>query len=137
MKNKKETTKKKVIKTTSFKKIPKKVSRTVSKKPLTKKVVAKRKPSARIPKKPLVYAQDWQVFYAVNGAVLRSMNDLFNELETMMEDEYLYHKNSGDNFSVWVREVLGDDACASELSGADSKKKARIVLKRHLKFYAL
>jgi hypothetical protein len=102
-----------------------------------KNVLIKKKAPKRTPKKPLVYASDWQVFYAVNGAVLHSMDDLYNELETMLEEEYLYHKNSGDNFTVWVREVLGDDSCAKDLSKASSRKKARVSLKKHLKKYVL
>ena len=135
MTKKKETTKKKLTKTKPKKSIPKKTKRSAPAKPRTKKVETKKKTSKRITKKPLVYASDWQVFCAVNGAALRSMSDLYGELETMLENEYLYHKNGGDNFSVWVREVLGDEACAVGLSKATSLKKARTVLKKYLKYY--
>jgi|AntRauTorckE6833_2_1112554.scaffolds.fasta_scaffold19125_2 hypothetical protein len=119
----------------STKKSTKKTSaprKTVKKKPVHKKVARKRKV-----KIPLVYAEDWQVFHAVNGAALRSLEDFYKELETMREDEYLYHKNTGDHFATWVREVLGDDACARDLLSATSIKKARTVLKKHLSRYKL
>ncbi|MEX0933406.1 MAG: hypothetical protein WDZ74_01500 [Candidatus Paceibacterota bacterium] len=140
MKKKTESTKKtKSIKKASsqktVKKAPRKtqpVKKTAKKKPTRAKVAKK-----RIVKVPLAYAADWQVFYAVNGAVLRSLQDFFNELETMREDEYLYHKNTGDHFVIWVREVLGDDACAHDLEKATTGKKARTVLKKHLVRYKL
>ena len=91
----------------------------------------------RIAKVPLVHAADWQVFYAVNGAALRSLQDLFGELETMREEEYLHHKNTGDHFVTWVREVLQDDACAKDLTKATTRKKARTILKKHLLRYKL
>ncbi|MEX0909664.1 MAG: hypothetical protein WDZ75_00035 [Candidatus Paceibacterota bacterium] len=133
---KKETTKKKKsTKVSSPRVVAKKVKKKTSPKSQERKVVAKKKSPKRISKKPLVYAADWQVFYAVNGAVLRSMDDLYGELETMLEDEYLYHKNNGDHFTVWVREVLGDDMCSADLSKATTRKKARTTLKKHLKHY--
>lgn len=88
-------------------------------------------------KTPLVYAPDWQIFYAVNGAVLRSLYDLYKELETMLEEEYAYHKEGGDHFSIWVREVLCDEKCAEALTKATTKRKARTVIKRHLAFYEI
>lgn len=140
MKKKNESAKK----TKSLKKVsPKKSTKKVVKKTNSTKKSVGKKPSAakvkrkRVVKIPLVYAADWQVFYAVNGAALRSLVDLFGELETMREDEYLYHKENGDHFVTWVREVLGDDACAKDLSGAATRKKARAVLKKHLVRYKL
>lgn len=143
MKKKSESTKKvknvKSIRKTSPKEVTKKTSRkSVSTKKSSKKKSAVAKVTRkRVTKIPLIYAADWQVFYAVNGAALRSLVDLFGELETMREDEYLYHKNTGDHFVTWVREVLGDDACAKDLTKATSRKKARTVLKKHLLRYKL
>lgn len=126
---KKSSAKKTVKKSTKKSDSPKKSTK---KKPASTKATRK-----RVVKTPLVYAADWQVFYAVNGAALRSLVDLFGELETMREDEYLYHKETGDHFVTWVREVLGDDACAKDLSGAMTRKRARSVLKKHLLRYKL
>jgi hypothetical protein len=140
MKKKTKSVKKvKSVKSASPKKVAKKTpkktdspKKNIKKKPTRVKVARK-----RIVRIPLVYAADWQVFYAVNGAALRSLQDFFNELETMREDEYLYHKNTGDHFVTWVREVLGDDACAKDLTKATTRKKARTVLKKHLLRYKL
>ena len=130
---------KKKVKSAPSKKVAKKTSRKSEslKKSVTKEPARSKVAKKRIVKVPLVYATDWQVFYAVNGAALRSLQDFFNELETMGEDEYLYHKNTGDHFVTWVREVLGDDACAKDLIKATSRKKARTVLKKHLLRYKL
>lgn len=112
------------------------------KKTAKKRAVKTVKSPAKTPKKKkpqleLVYAPAWKEFYAINGAVLRSLVDMYGELDTMLEDEYLYHKNTGDHFSLWVREVLCDDACAADLSLATSKKRAQTVLKKHLKKYTI
>lgn len=86
----------------------------------------------RVAKRTLVQAPDWQAFYAVNGAVLHSLSDLARELETISEGEYLHHK---DHFVSWVREVLGDDLCAEDLSDVATRSKAKKAVETHLKRY--
>lgn len=126
--------KKPIIKKVALKKKTSKVSQSAIKKSSVKKSTTPKRKS-RVEKIPLVYAADWNAFYAVNGSVLRSLNDLYNELETMNEGEYLYHKESGDHFANWARETLMDDVCAKDLTKASSRTKARASLKKHLKRY--
>jgi hypothetical protein len=108
------------------------VKRAVKRKTLTAKSTKRSRTSA--PGLVLVQAPDWQAFYAVNGAVLRSLGDLARELETMSESEYLHHK---DHFVSWVREVLGDGLCADDLSKIMTRNKAKKVVHTHLKRYDL
>jgi len=98
---------------------------------LTKKNTVRRT-RAGVVKLALVQAPDWHAFYAVNGAVLRSLTDLARELEMMLESEYIHHK---DHFASWVRDILSDTLCADDLSKAATRTKARKVVETHLKRY--
>jgi len=145
---KKKEKKEKNSKTTSKKKSVTRVKKQIKVKSASKKTTPKAKSAKRtvkpktkqkskVKKIPLVIASDYGAFYAINGSVLRSINDLYLELETMLDHEYLYHKENGDHFANWVREVLGDEECAKGLSKAVTKKKARTFLKKRLKYYEM
>jgi hypothetical protein len=113
--------------------------RTTKKKATAPKRVAKKTTRAKKKdKKALTHATAANAFWVTNGAVLHNLIDLETELATIDKAEYKYHVNGDKNdFSVWVREVLGDAACADDLLAATTPKKAKTVISRHLKGYDL
>lgn len=102
---------------------------------VVKKVTVRR--ASTKTKQPLVISTTETAFYAKNGAILTSLLDLYAELSTMQEEEFSFHCDPGSNhFSNWIRDILSDEECATELSKVDTKRKARTVLKRHLDKYS-
>lgn len=128
----KKTPAKKAIKTkTTAKKVTKKAvaKKTPAKKP--KKVSSKKTP------KDLVYAADGQSFWVTNGEILNSLIALRDALSEMEKEVYLYHAMGDQNdFSLWVSDVLCDEACAADLEKAKTPKSARTVVVKHLKLYS-
>lgn len=60
-------------------------------------------------------------FYVVDGKVLKSAGDLSVALQAMDQKAFQHHVTSHKNdFAVWARDVLKDDALALRLSGAKS-----------------
>lgn len=138
----------------TIKKVQKKTGKT------TKKTVAKKavkKPAIRAvkatPRKPArkitvrraakstkitpVIATPENAFYAVNGSVSYSLLDLYSELGTMLEEEFSYHSDPEENhFSNWIKDVLQDEECAESLRKANTRRKARATLKKHLDKYS-
>lgn len=124
------------MKKPSVKKVVKKVAKPAAKKTVkapAKRIVVK-KASAKKPK--LVIAESGTAFYATNGAVLYSLADLFTELSTMNDEEFSFHIWPENHFSAWVEKVLFDKNCAADLEKADTRRKARSVIKKYLAEYA-
>lgn len=64
-----------------------------------------------------------QQFWCQDGRVLKSLPELEAALRTMDEDTYCQHVSEARNdFSNWVKDVIGDDKLANDLR----KSKARI-----------
>ena len=69
-------------------------------------------------------------FFCHDGCVSRNLNELAECLDHITDDSYRHHVTSAKNdFSNWVRDVLGDDKLANDLSlcanGADAVKAVR------------
>ncbi|RLC94501.1 MAG: hypothetical protein DRI39_02670 [Chloroflexi bacterium] len=65
------------------------------------------------------------VFWCHDGRVLRSMRDLQSALASMTEDTFYYHANDDKNdFSNWVKEVIGDSKLAREISRSRTAQQA-------------
>ncbi|MFW6210139.1 MAG: hypothetical protein ACOC4E_01460 [Patescibacteria group bacterium] len=127
------------------KKTAKKTAKQVSKRTATKstKKAAKKATKKSAPRAAgksaaprLVYASNNESFWVSDGQVLNSLpalRDAFTEMDIAV---YRYHAEGGQNdFAVWVRQVLGDDACASALEKAKTPKGARTAVVKHLKHY--
>ena len=66
-----------------------------------------------------------KVFWCHDGRVVRNMAELANALKEMPNDVFEYHLNSEKNdFSTWVREVIGDTALSGQLSRVASQATA-------------
>jgi hypothetical protein len=61
-----------------------------------------------------------KVFRTCNGVVLRNVSELANWLQGCSEYDFRYHVNmdhAKNDFAIWVREVVGDEALACDLDG--------------------
>jgi hypothetical protein len=113
-----------------------------------KKVVAKKKEVKKAPpktvsvkktaskKKPLLIVTGESCFWVNNGPSLCSMKDLRDALLAMSEEQYIHHAGMGRNdFSSWVKDVLGDKQCSADLLKAKNIKDALSIVEKHLKEY--
>lgn len=107
----------------------------VTKKEPIKKLTIRR---VRLKKKtPLVISSQETAFYAINGAVIYSLLDLYEELQTMLDEEFSFHSDPESNhFSNWMGDILQDEDCAEEFKKANTRRKARMVIKKHLEKYS-
>jgi hypothetical protein len=87
-------------------------------------------------KKPMVVASGEMCFWVNDGAALSSMKDLSDALRTMSKEQFIHHTGMGRNdFSAWVKDVLGDKKCSADLMKAKNMKAALSAVEKHLKEY--
>ncbi len=72
------------------------------------------------------------VFWCHDGRILHDMKELGEVLESMSDETFRYHANPEKNdFSLWVKDVIGDERLARELAKATHcAEAARVVAKR-------
>ena len=76
-------------------------------------------------KKLLADVPDDKRFWCYDGQVLRNLSDLETSLKTMEQDIFSYHLNDNKNdFSNWVRDVIGDDKLALDLQKSKTRAQA-------------
>lgn len=57
-----------------------------------------------------------KVFFCHDGRVVKNLEELSNALRKMSADTYRYHASREKNdFSSWIRDVIGDATLAGEL----------------------
>jgi len=114
-------------------------------KKVVKKVTAKKVSSAKprtkvaavIVKEPLVYADNETSFWVADGNILNSLVALHEALLAMSSATFSHHVTKQKNdFSEWVRDVLGDTECATALKIATTPKRAAAVVAKALKNYS-
>jgi hypothetical protein len=127
-------------KATKTKKVAKKSTKKAAKKTTKKKTTKSTKKTARkkASAKPLVQATDEQSFWVADGQILNSLVALHDALDAMKADVFKYHATGEQNdFANWVEVVLCDADCAADLRQAKTKRSAKTVVVKHLKFYAV
>ena len=68
---------------------------------------------------------DQYVFWCHDGRVLRNLRELKDALEMMSDETYAYHANKEKNdFSNWVKDIIGDDKLARDLTRASDRRQA-------------
>ncbi len=73
-------------------------------------------------------------FYA-DGKYLNNLMELEAELETMNDEMYQrYAAAPGNDFSIWVNEVIGDDKLARDLAKARSQQQAAKAIRDRVAF---
>ena len=72
-------------------------------------------------------------FHVANGTVIRSVWELESSLEVMGSDTFSYHANDWRNdFSNWVRDVLGDNELAEAIKPIRDKQAMMVAVLRHM-----
>jgi hypothetical protein len=75
--------------------------------------------------KLLAKVPEGYVFRCHDGSVFTDVNELAAGLATMADETFAYHSNlEKQDFSNWVRDVIGDKKLANDLAGADSRLEA-------------
>jgi hypothetical protein len=65
------------------------------------------------------------VFYCHDGTIFEDVNELAAGLATMSDETFAYHSNlEKQDFSNWVRDVIGDKQLATDLVRATSRLQA-------------
>jgi hypothetical protein len=65
---------------------------------------------------------DDKSFWCCNGEMLRNLKELSSALANMSQETYQYHVGrDGNDFSVWIRDVIGDVTLANQLQKSTSK----------------
>ena len=68
---------------------------------------------------------DDKVFWCHDGVVVKNLEELADALRKMSGDTYHYHVSRENNdFSNWVRDVIGDATLAGELARTATKTTA-------------
>lgn len=76
-------------------------------------------------------------FWCCDGRTMRNMQELADALSTVTDDAFACHANQQKNdFSIWVREVIGDEELAGDLLQASNRIAAAILVTRRAAFLA-
>ncbi len=66
-----------------------------------------------------------QCFWVNNGPILKNIEELANTLPGISDDIFQHHVNSEKNdFSNWIRDVVGDQKLANDLLSSKNKGSA-------------
>ena len=74
-------------------------------------------------------------FWVNNGPVLRSLDELYTALSEMGKETFSHHASKDKNdFSAWIRDVLGDQKLAEDLMKTKSKKEMAAKVKQRVQY---
>ena len=66
-----------------------------------------------------------QCFWVNNGPILKNLEELANALPDMNDETLNHHVNSEKNdFSSWIKDIIGDNKLANDLLSSKSKESA-------------
>jgi hypothetical protein len=75
--------------------------------------------------KLLAKVPEGYVFYCHDGSIFADINELAAGLATMSDETFAYHSNPDkQDFSNWVRDVIGDKQLSSDLAKATTRLQA-------------
>jgi hypothetical protein len=73
-----------------------------------------------------------QAFYINDGRRIRNLLELVEALDNMKEATFKFHVNKKKNdFSEWIRHVLGDEILANDVARLVMKDKIQILLQKY------
>jgi len=88
-----------------------------------------------IAEKRLTDVPDDVVFRCYDGRILRSLRELGNALADMENEVFVHHVTEGKNdFSNWVREIIGDEKLAKDLTKAVNTQQATKTVSSRIAF---
>ncbi len=74
-----------------------------------------------------------QCFWVNNGPILKNIEELANALPDMSNEAFHHHVNSEKNdFSNWVKDIIGDQKLANDLLSSRNKESALKKIKNRL-----
>lgn len=74
-------------------------------------------------------------FWVCDGSVLKNLYELRSAVKKMKKDVYNYHANEEKNdFSNWVKDIMGDTKLAGDISKAKNKREMVKVLGQRIKW---
>ncbi|MFA5055977.1 MAG: hypothetical protein WC562_07405 [Dehalococcoidia bacterium] len=78
----------------------------------------------------LANVPDKYVFWCNDGCVIHSIRELKEALEFMSDETYAYHASKEKNdFSNWVKDIIGDEKLARDLFKSSNKRQAADYVK--------
>ena len=73
----------------------------------------------------LAAVPDQYVFWCHDGRILHGIHELKEAMEMMSDEAYDHHANQEKNdFSTWVRDIIGDDKLSRDLARASDRRQA-------------
>ena len=74
-------------------------------------------------------------FWCHDGKIIKNLRELRKALNDMSDETFHYHLGGGRNdFSKWIRDVVGDDKLAEDLSKARSRMQASQAVAQRISF---
>ncbi len=74
-------------------------------------------------------------FFVNCGPTIKNISELQAALNSMSNEQYLYHRNNTKNdFYNWVLQVIGDSRLANDLARAKTKETAAKKVKERLDY---
>jgi hypothetical protein len=74
-------------------------------------------------------------FWCHDGRFLKNLGELGEALNDMSDETFHYHSGEEKNdFSQWIREVVGDEKLANDLSKAKSRVQASQAVAQRITF---
>lgn len=74
-----------------------------------------------------------KVFWVNDGRKIRNVIELAEALDNMKEKTFKLHVNKNKNdFSEWIRNVIGNEKLANEVARLVMKDKIQIVVQKHV-----
>lgn len=78
---------------------------------------------------------DEKRFWCHDGKNIKNLRELTKALNDMSDETFHYHLGEGRNdFSKWIRDVVGDDKLAEDLSKAKSRMQASQAVAQRISF---
>ena len=72
-------------------------------------------------------------FWVNNGPVVKNLEELYSSLSSMSNETFMHHVNKEKNdFSIWVKGVLGDKKLADDLMKSKTKQSVMSKVKQRL-----
>lgn len=93
------------------------------------------KESKANPKKWLADVPQEKRFWCVDGSIFNNLSELWSALKGMSNEIFRHHVNETKNdFSNWVRDVIGDEKLADDLKASLTQTQAAKVVAERVVF---
>ncbi|MBU0472159.1 MAG: hypothetical protein KKF65_06020 [Nanoarchaeota archaeon] len=76
-----------------------------------------------------------EYFYLKSGNVLKSIEELYDKIGSLLDEDFFFHVNDGKNdFANWIRNIFQEEELATKLFAVKTKYEIKSILERHLHF---